>query len=209
MNKQMKKMKRALSKYLFFCLFLTVSSGLSAQTTSFKSAFDTLSIQEQFDFLYKRSNTYEQYKVMSISGYMDLKANLIDSVSMYQQDANSHIQEINTLKENLIATNTQIEKLEKELNDTKNSKDSMSLLGIEVSKASYNAIMWGLIIGLAVVALVLFSLYKRGHQVVKETKTRLGEVQEDLESLRKNALVREQKLARELMDYKLKHKPNR
>ncbi|TDO03066.1 hypothetical protein [Sunxiuqinia elliptica] len=202
-------MKRALSKYLFFCLFLTVSSGLSAQTTSFKSAFDTLSIQEQFDFLYKRSNTYEQYKVMSISGYMDLKANLIDSVSMYQQDANSHIQEINTLKENLIATNTQIEKLEKELNDTKNSKDSMSLLGIEVSKASYNAIMWGLIIGLAVVALVLFSLYKRGHQVVKETKTRLGEVQEDLESLRKNALVREQKLARELMDYKLKHKPNR
>lgn len=205
----MKKMKRALSKYLFFCLFLTVSSGLSAQTTSFKSAFDTLSIQEQFDFLYKRSNTYEQYKVMSISGYMDLKANLIDSVSMYQQDANSHIQEINTLKENLIATNTQIEKLEKELNDTKNSKDSMSLLGIEVSKASYNAIMWGLIIGLAVVALVLFSLYKRGHQVVKETKTRLGEVQEDLESLRKNALVREQKLARELMDYKLKHKPNR
>lgn len=202
-------MKRALSKYLFFCLFLTVSSGLSAQTTSFKSAFDTLSIQEQFDFLYKRSNTYEQYKVMSISGYMNLKANLIDSVSMYQQDANSHIQEINTLKENLIATNTQIEKLEKELNDTKNSKDSMSLLGIEVSKASYNAIMWGLIIGLAVVALVLFSLYKRGHQVVKETKTRLGEVQEDLESLRKNALVREQKLARELMDYKLKHKPNR
>lgn len=202
-------MKRALSKYLFFCLFLTVSSGLSAQTTSFKSAFDTLSIQEQFDFLYKRSNTYEQYKVMSISGYMDLKANLIDSVSMYQQDANSHIQEINILKENLIATNTQIEKLEKELNDTKNSKDSMSLLGIEVSKASYNAIMWGLIIGLAVVALVLFSLYKRGHQVVKETKTRLGEVQEDLESLRKNALVREQKLARELMDYKLKHKPNR
>ncbi|SFF74857.1 hypothetical protein [Sunxiuqinia elliptica] len=202
-------MKRAFSKYLFFCLFLTVSSGLSAQTTSFKSAFDTLSIQEQFDFLYKRSNTYEQYKVMSISGYMDLKANLIDSVSMYQQDANSHIQEINTLKENLIATNTQIEKLEKELNDTKNSKDSMSLLGIEVSKASYNAIMWGLIIGLAVVALVLFSLYKRGHQVVKETKTRLGEVQEDLESLRKNALVREQKLARELMDYKLKHKPNR
>lgn len=167
-------MKRALSKYLFFCLFLTVSSGLSAQTTSFKSAFDTLSIQEQFDFLYKRSNTYEQYKVMSISGYMNLKANLIDSVSMYQQDANSHIQEINTLKENLIATNTQIEKLEKELNDTKNSKDSMSLLGIEVSKASYNAIMWGLIIGLAVVALVLFSLYKRGHQVVKETKTRLG-----------------------------------
>lgn len=205
----MKKMKRAFSKYLFFCLFLTVSSGLSAQTTSFKSAFDTLSIQEQFDFLYKRSNTYEQYKVMSISGYMDLKANLIDSVSMYQQDANSHIQEINTLKENLIATNTQIEKLEKELNDTKNSKDSMSLLGIEVSKASYNAIMWGLIIGLAVVALVLFSLYKRGHQVVKETKTRLAEVQEDLESLRKNALVREQKLARELMDYKLKHKPNR
>ncbi|MHA7112074.1 hypothetical protein ACRTDU_18245 [Sunxiuqinia elliptica] len=202
-------MKRAFSKYLFFCLFLTVSSGLSAQTTSFKSAFDTLSIQEQFDFLYKRSNTYEQYKVMSISGYMDLKANLIDSVSMYQQNANSHIQEINTLKENLIATNTQIEKLEKELNDTKNSKDSMSLLGIEVSKASYNAIMWGLIIGLAVVALVLFSLYKRGHQVVKETKTRLGEVQEDLESLRKNALVREQKLARELMDYKLKHKPNR
>ena len=69
--------------------------------------------------------------------------------------------------------------------------------------------MWGIVICLLILAGVLFSLFKKGHSVVKATKKRIEEVQNDLENHRKNALVREQKLARELMDVKLKYKSNK
>jgi preprotein translocase subunit SecF len=180
-----------------------------AQTNSFEAAFDTLQINEQFEHLYRRSNTFEEYKVISISGYNLLKKNSQDSIPQYKQDADSHLQEITSLKNSLTSTNTEIEKLQQELASIQQAKNSMSFIGIEVSKGAYNAIMWGIIICLAIVSVVLFSLFKRGHHVVKDTKNRLLEVQEDLETLRKNALVREQKLARELMDFKLKNKSSR
>ncbi len=202
-------MKKILSRYLVVSLFMTFTTTTFAQTNSFEAAFDTLRINEQFEHLYRRSNTFEEYKVISISGYNLLKSNSTDSISKYQQDADIHLQEIATLKSNLTSTNSEIEKLQAELTSTQQAKDSMSFLGVEVSKGAYNAIMWGIIICLAVISAILFSLFKRGHHVVKETKNRLLEVQEDLETLRKNALVREQKLARELMDFKLKNKSSR
>jgi len=49
-------------------------------------------------------------------------------------------------------------------------------------------------------------MFKRSHLITKETKQRLAEVEEEFETHRKSALKREQKIARELMDEKLKHK---
>ncbi|WP_339739061.1 hypothetical protein [uncultured Sunxiuqinia sp.] len=202
-------MKRILSRYVIVSTLMVFTTSLFAQNQSFENAFDTLSIDGQFEHLYRRSNTFEEYKVISISGYNLLKKNSQDSILQYKQDADSHLQEIATLKSNLTSSNTEIEKLQAELTSSQQAKDSMSFIGIEVSKGAYNAIMWGIIICLASVSVVLFSLFNRGHRVVKETKNRLAEVQEDLETLRKNALVREQKLARELMDFKLKNKSSR
>lgn len=202
-------MKSTLLKYVVFSLLMSFTTISFAQTTSYGAAFDTLNVKDQFEHLYKKSNTYEEYKVMSISGYNLLKQNSIDSIGQYQKVVRSLQQEINTLKNDLTAANAATTSLQEELTATQQAKDSINLLGIEVSKSSYNSIMWGIIICLAVILLIVISLYKRGHHVVKETKNRLTEVQEDLENLRKNALVREQKLARELMDFKLKHKPNR
>ncbi len=202
-------MRKNLSRYLLILSFTLFINAVEAQTQSFKSAFDTLAVSNQFEHLYSKSNSFEEYKVISKSGYNLLKKNSLDSIQMYKQEADSHLQEINALKSNLNSTNSEIANLKGELTSTQQLKDSISFLGANISKGSYNAIVWGLIIALALLSVVLFSMFKRGHQVVKSTKARLAEVQEDLEKLRKNALVREQKLARELMDYKLKHKPNR
>lgn len=202
-------MKNVLPKYLLIVLLAFAPVVIIAQTTSYKAAFDTLSIDGQFEQLYKKSNTYEEYKVMSINGYNLLKKNSLDSIQMYKQEAGSHFQEIKALKNNLTSTNSEIEGLKDELTATQQSRNSINFLGIEISKGSYNAIMWGIIFCLAIITISLFLLYQRGHHVVKETKNRLVEVQDDLEKLRQNALVREQKLARELMDYKLKNKPKR
>lgn len=184
-------------------------SVIIAQNSSLKAVADTTSLRDQFDYVYHKSNTYEQYKVVKMSSLNLLKQNSLDSIKTYKDQISNNLQEVNKLNKNLTAQNAEIKSLKEELKKTQNSKDSISFLGMEITKGAYNTIMWAVIFILAVLSFVLFSLFKRGHLVVKATKKRLAEVQEDLEKLRKNALVREQKLARELMDYKLKNKSSR
>lgn len=190
-------------------LMMFAPTVIIAQNSSLQAVADTTNLQDQFDYVYKKSNTYEQYKVVLKSSLNSLKQNSLDSIKTYKDQISNHLQQIDKLNSTLTARNSEIKDLKEDLAATQNSKDSISFLGMEVTKGTYNTIMWSVIFILAVLAVILFSLFKRGHQVVKETKKRLQEVQEDLEKLRKNALVREQKLARELMDYKLKHKPSR
>ena len=199
-------MKKTLMACLITINLIGAPPILNAQETEEDGISGDVTLDGQFEKLYRNSNTYEEYKVISIKGYNELKSNARDSILVYKQEAAHHLSEIASLKNNLTATNDEIESLKKQLESVQNTKDSISILGLQLSKGLYNAVMWGIIICLVISSLVLFSMYKRGHTVVKSTQKRLSEVQDDLEKLRKNALVREQKLARELMDLKIKHK---
>jgi hypothetical protein len=66
--------------------------------------------------------------------------------------------------------------------------------------------MWVLILGSLTVAGICFLLFKRSNVVTVETKQTLEEVREEFDTHRKNALVREQKLARRLQDEVIKNK---
>lgn len=76
----------------------------------------------------------------------------------------------------------------------------MSLLGAQMSKTSYNVLMWAIIAGL--LALLLFFIYKfkNSNAVTKNAKHALAEIEEEFEEHRKTALDREQKVRRQLQD---------
>lgn len=202
-------MRHTFSRLLLVLMIFSFSSGVFAQTTSFKAAYDSLNIGAQFDFLFKKANRYQEYKVMNIVGYNLLKQNALDSIEVYSQEISQHKKTINTLNGQIKLNDIKIDSLTTALSETKRQQNSMSLIGIDVSKEAYNSIMWGIVVCLIIVAAIIFFLFKRGHSVVKSTKKRLDEVQDEFEKHRKNALVREQKLARELMDFKIKHGSNR
>lgn len=202
-------MKYNLKKILITLSITFLPLLLLAQQGTIESAYDTLNIEGQFDHLYRRSNTYEEYKVMPVSSYNRLKANTLDTIRIYKGQVNQLQQDISTLNDTITNQNTRINDLTTELESTKTIQNSVSFLGKYISKDAYNGIMWGLVICLIAILSIVFSLYKRGHAVVKSTKSRLEEVKEEFENHRKNALTREQKLARELMDVKLKNKSSR
>ena len=167
---------------------------------------DSTHIKGQFESLYKKSNTFEQYKVISINSYNTLKQNATDSIKLYKKEATIHLNETNSLNNKLETSNTEMTQLKEELSTTQNMQNSISFLGMAVSKKAYSLIMWGIIFSLASMSVILFLMFKQGHNVVKEAKTRLKELQEDIEKLRKSGISREQALGHELMSYKLNHK---
>ena len=199
-------MNHTLRNY-FLVVIITLGPILTfAQSNLISNVSDSTNIKGQFEYLFKKSNTFDQHKVILISGYNTLKQNATDSIRLYKKEAALHLNETNGLNSKLEASNSEVTQLKEELVTTKNMQDSIMLLGIAVSKKAYSLIMWGIVISLALVSVILFLMFKQGHQVVKEATTRLKEVQEDLEKLRKNAIAREQALGQELTIYKLNHK---
>lgn len=198
----MKKFQGSLRKCLLGLVIL-ISPFLS---WGIEAISDTTDIKGQFEYLYKTSNRYEQYKVILIDAYNQLKENSLDSINMYKSEINGLQNEINGLNDDLFTQKDEIEQLNDRLESALNAENSIGLLGVQITKGVYNLIMWVLVLILSGISVIVMLLYKRGHQVVRSTKERLAEVKQEFETHRKNTLVREQKLARELMDVKLKHK---
>lgn len=199
-------MSDTLRKYLLVIIISSVPILTFAQINSIASAKDSTDIKGQFEQLYKKSNTFEQHKVIQISDYNKLKQNATDSIRTYKKEAINRLNEKNSLNNKLETINAEVAQLKEELSTTQNMQNSINLLGMAVNKKAYSLIMWGVIFCMAIISTVLFLMYKRGHQVVKEARTRLKEVQEDLEKHRKSAILREQALGNELMSYKRNHK---
>ncbi|MBR8537686.1 hypothetical protein KDU71_19100 [Carboxylicivirga sediminis] len=190
---------------VFTTMLVVQSTNLLAQS-DLSSRFDSLSLKAQFEYVYEKSETYERYKVIKIGTYNLLKSNSLDSVNVYRSDLTKRIDDIAGLEKTLAAKDETISTLTANLESTRNSKDSMQFLGAELAKGAYNSMMWGLVFSLLALAVILILMFKRSHAVTNETKHRLSEVEEEFETHRKSALKREQKLARELMDERLKHK---
>ncbi|MEP5254770.1 MAG: tRNA (guanine-N1)-methyltransferase [Winogradskyella arenosi] len=182
---------------------------VSAQTDVDKE--DKLSLNEgsidnQFEFVIRRSNSWQEYKTVKKTWLYALKAHTLDSLKAVHKDltdtqavVSRQAEEIETLKSNLSST-------EATLNATNDEKDNISLFGIQTDKGSYKALMWS-IIG-ALLALLLFFIYKfkGSNSATREAKFKLGEVETEFEEHRRNALEREQKVRRQLQDELNKHK---
>jgi septal ring factor EnvC (AmiA/AmiB activator) len=129
-----------------------------------------------------------------------LQAHTIDSLKTLQSkldNSNSTIQtqqkEINGLKSNLGSTQST-------LDATNLEKNNMSLLGLPMSKTSYNILMWTFIGGLLTLLLIFIFKFKTSNSVTRAAKKTLAETEEEFEEHRRSALEREQKVRRQLQD---------
>jgi hypothetical protein len=171
-----------------------------------KAYLDEGSIEEQFDYMMTKSNRYEDYKVVKINSLNKFKSNVYDSLNLVKKNLLDSKSLENNQKSEIASLKNELQSFKNELDETKNSKDSMQFLGMDLPKSTYNTIMWVFILGSLLFAGLCFFLFKRSNVLTVETKQTLEEVREELDTLRKNALVREQKLARKLQDEVIKNK---
>ncbi|MDP5081367.1 MAG: tRNA (guanine-N1)-methyltransferase [Winogradskyella sp.] len=165
-----------------------------------KLSLNSGSIDNQFEFVIRRSNSWQDYKTVKKTWLYTLKAHTLDSLKAVHKNladteavVKSQIDEISKLKEGLANT-------ESSLTATQEEKDNISLLGMQMSKASYKVLMWSIVAGL--LALLLFFIYKfkGSNSATREAKLKLDEVETEFEEHRRNALEREQKVRRQLQD---------
>ncbi len=192
-----------------FCLLFAVSN---AQETP-ELSLDKGSINSQFEFIYKKSGNYrsdgKKYEVVRTLSLDKLRQNVLDSLKGFNARTAELKATISTHEATIASINKKLEETTNNLEGVTEEKDSMSFLGILVSKVTYNSILWSIIAGL--LGLMLFFMYKfrRSNILTQEAKTSLSEVEVEYEDHRRRALEREQKISRQLQDEINKYKKSK
>lgn len=200
-------------------LFLCFSFALNAQTNETEQAqtkqestqkkktvakprayIKDAPIIEQFEFIMDKSYRWTTYKSVPIGWLQKFQTGLSDTLNSIRQDFLGSEKLVVERDETIKSLKLELKEKKDALTTIQGEKDSMALLGIQMSKSSYNLFIWSLVGALLAMTGFFFLLFKRSNSVTKETQVRLDEVREEFDGHRKNALVREQKLARKLQD---------
>ncbi|MEO9571421.1 MAG: hypothetical protein ABJH82_08695 [Polaribacter sp.] len=182
--------------HLFSLLLLSISFSTYSQETTESSN----SLENQFDNIYRTSSSYQVYKVISKERFQQLKLNVLDSIKSSKENIitknNQLLKEKNKIEENKVLLNNTKLALEKVLK----SEDSISFLGLQLNKTTYNISLWSIISVLFLaLAYFIFKFY-RSNILTKEAQSVLIDVEHEFDKHRKKSLEREQKLRRQLQD---------
>jgi hypothetical protein len=184
---------------------LLLYSNLNAQETSDDTDEDKLSLYEgsisnQFEYVIRKSYSYQEYKNVKKSWLYELKAHTLDSLKAIQDDLSKTQKTVDSLMQEIDVFKTNLSDTKIKLDDTIEEKDNMSLFGIPMSKSNYSLVLWSIIGVLFALLLVFIYKYRNSNAVTKQSKKALSETEDEFEEHRRTALEREQIVRRQLQD---------
>ncbi len=150
------------------------------------------SINGQYQFLLNK--TYGYQRPLLAAFYKSVT----DTLNLQRKKVNPLTNTVAALKDTVKNLHTQLSSKEQVLNESSTKVDSISLLGIDMTKSAYNTLMWGLVIVCAAIA--AFVVVRSG-SYSREAKYRIRlyeDLDEEYKTYKAKANEKEKKLAREL-----------
>lgn len=161
-------------------------------------------IENQFEYLMIVSDNYNQFEVVDIKNLDRLKLNVLDSLKILRSQYEIMRSDVGEKDSLLVQLKTDLAKANQEKEEAINNRDSLYFLGFSIYKSVFGTVMGLLVIGLILFLVVFFSRFKSSFGRVQEAEQTLLDVQEEFERHRRNALERERKMKRELIDLQMK-----
>ena len=197
----MKLLKNSILTFLIAFAFNTIN----AQEVQSIQSINEGSINDQFEFVLRKSGNFKgtsglAYEAVKRSMFLALQAHTIDSIKTIQTKLNDTRNTVSTQQKEINDLKNNLTKTQDTLTATNTEKDSMALFGLQMSKTSYNLLMWIIIAVLLVFLITFIYKFKNSNAVTKDSKSALAEIEDEFEEHRRNALEREQKVRRQLQD---------
>lgn len=187
---------------LAFAIVLGIQLNAQETTpeTASKQALESGTIDNQFNYLIKKSYKYKDYKNVKLWWLERLQKAVDDSLNINKKEITDlkiilieKDNEIATLTSNLETTKTDVVQLNTE-------KDSIRIVGMLISKPLYNSIIWSIIAVLLGLLLIYIFRFNRSNSVTLSTNGKFDELEIEYENHRQRSLEREQQLRRKLQD---------
>jgi len=182
----------------FRCLLLFAAMSvmfikLNGQTT-LPVEFTQNSIKEQITYLEDRTRIYENYRAIREDMFRKINSNILDTLTAGKNRIAGLINLTSDLTTSNDSLNSLLEITRVKLEETTATKNSISVLGMEVRKVAYNGIMWTLVAGLIVFLAIGFLVFKRIWSVNIKTGKELKELRDEFESYRQSSRLAREKL---------------
>ncbi|CAM1373443.1 conserved exported hypothetical protein [Tenacibaculum litopenaei] len=185
---------RLLKIIVFFSLsFMAFAPQAMAQNSSG-------SVREQFEELYKKSGSYQQYKVVKKTAFTQIQKNVLDSIKGLKSTIKNHRTSLDKQQKRIGELEQQINSLNNQLTSSSEKENLIDFLGLELTKSKYKLTVWILIFSLLGLLLYFIYSYKNSNTVTKETKQLYEEIEQEFEQHKRKSLEKEQQLRRKLQD---------
>jgi chaperonin cofactor prefoldin len=178
---------------VILAVLITTVMKLTGQATM-PDALLKSSLNEQFKYLDEHTKIYENYRAVREDMFQLTKKNVSDTLSLLNtkiaglnKTARTLNQTIDTLRKDLGSTKSSLEA-------TTKSKNSISVMGLEVNKAAYNRIMWTILFGLVAALVAGFLVFKRNLTIISNTKKEFQELKDEFETYRKTSREAREKM---------------
>jgi hypothetical protein len=150
------------------------------------------SLHGQYQYLLTKVYNYQQPLVSALfKNYSDTLSLTRRQLKEAQATLLAQTKTIDTLKASATTK-------DQTLAESKSKVNEVTLLGIPVTKSTYNLIMWGLVIGFGVIAAIVIAR-SGSHSREAKYRTKLyNELEEEYKNYKTKANEKEKKLAREL-----------
>ena len=194
-------MKKAI--LLLVCLHFGILIHAQTQTPETETA-PPKTVIEQYDQVIESSGNYnngaKRYKVIERPKLNRYRKQLSDSVTNLKSKINTLNKRIEDQTAEISSLNTNLSSTQKDLENTNLEKDNMNFFGSQMSKGSYQTMMWT-IAGILFLGLLLFIFrFKNSNTLTRQAKRKLEELELDFDDYKRKALEKEQKLGRQLQD---------
>ncbi|MCT4615247.1 MAG: hypothetical protein N4A49_10285 [Marinifilaceae bacterium] len=164
------------------------------------------SIGEQYDFIIQKSNKYKGSRVIKIKWLDAFYKTITDTINELKSKNTNLSNSLKNIKKETAKLKAENLANNEKINMINENRFEVSLFGMKMQRRTHDFILWSVISVLLIISMIVVVIFKRNNHITIETKQRIKEIEEDFDRHRKNALVREQKLARKLQDEVIKNK---
>lgn len=183
------------SRLLLGLAFIAVVNTKAVCQAAFPEVLNNGTLSEQMKYIEEKTRIYEDFRAIREDMFQKIKGNSLDSL-------NSAMSKIADLKSQVLNLNEKISTLEGNLEDTKQNlqeitrtKNSISVLGLEINKVTYNSIMWIIIAGLAGILLTGLLAFRRNLAVTRSTRKEFEELKSEFENYRQKSRLEREKMS--------------
>lgn len=188
-------MNNALLKYLLLsAVLMSVAITAKGQATM-PDELTKNSIKEQLTYLDEKTRIYENYRAVREDMFQKIKRNVIDTLASVRNTIYGLENLTANLKNTTDSINIILSTTRTSLEETTATKNSISILGMEINKGAYNTVMWTIIAILAIALTLGFLLFKRNLFVTIRTGKELKELKDEFEAYRQSARIAREKMS--------------
>jgi hypothetical protein len=182
-------------RFIIVVAIVTLKTTIATGQTSIPDILMSGTLSDQMNYVESKTRIYEDYRAIREDMFQKLKINSIDSLAKAKKSIEGYIALSGTLNLRIDSLNSNLNAAKEQVTELKRTKNSISVLGIELNKTSYNSLMWIIVAVLAVILGIGFIAFKRNFSVTMVTKNELKELKAEFEAYRQKTRLEKEKMS--------------